>query len=158
MNFMKHRYNKLFLTALLIFFLAMTISGVGFSGKRNTYGIYFSGNVNEFDLPERINNSFQSNAISTFLNLQMANFSIQENLLIEMSSIQSCSDHYLNEIRESSEKSFLLPADFQYEIQNIKIMNKGGLGTLFIGSQANLENSVKITQCESNWMVQFNYG
>jgi hypothetical protein len=158
MNFMKSRYIKVFFTAILIFLFAMTISGVGFSGKRNTYGIYFSGNVNEFDLPERINKSFQSNAISTFLNLRMAVFSIQENLLVERSNTQICSDNYLNEFRESSEKSFLLPADFEYEIQNIKITNTDRMGILFIGSQINLENSVKITQCDSNWMVQFNHG
>ena len=158
MNFYKSLQIRFFFTVLLILFSALTISGVGFSGKRNTYGIYFSGNMNALDLPERMNQSFQSNAIFTFLNLHMANFSNQEDLKIRSSNTQICSSNYLNEFRKSSEKSFLLPANFEYEIQNVKIMNEDKMGILFIGSQINQQDSIEIMQCDSNWMVQFNYG
>lgn len=158
MSFAKSLQIRVFFTVIFISLFVLTISGVGFSGKRNTYGIYFSGNMNAFDLPKRMNQSFQSNAIFTFLNLQMAQFSNQESLLIKNANTQVCSSNYLNKFRKSSNKSFLLPANFEYKIQHVTIINEDKMGILFIGSQTNRQNSVEITQCDSNWMVQFNYG
>ena len=158
MNFLKFVHFKVIITALLIFVFTLTISGVGFSGKRNTFGVYFSENTHTVDLPERMNQSFQSNAIFTFLNLQVANFSSQEDLEIKWSKNQICSDDYLNEFRKFSQNSFILPANFEYKIQNIKIINEDKMSFLFIGSEINQKNSIVVSQCESNWMVQFNHG
>ena len=126
-------------------------------GKRNTYGVYYSGNINSTDLPKRIDQDFQAEVILNYLRLLLEEMpKPEENLTVRYQN-QKCDHDYLRTFRISSDHFFLMPAHFDHQISGVVIKNVNQPSLLFIGRNLNEQDTIEITQCDSNWMVQFGH-
>ena len=148
--------QTIFCTFVIVIFV-LTIAGIGFAGKRNTYGIYYSGNINNTDLPKRIDQDFQTEVILEYFRLRLEEMPKPEQNLTVRFKTQKCDHYYFKTFRKTSDHFFLMPAYFDYQISSVIIKNSNQPGLLFFGRNLNEQDTIEITQCDSNWMVQFGH-
>lgn len=147
---------KILFYNLIIVIISLTLVGVIFSAKRNSYGVFFSENINSFDLPKRMNRENQIQTINKFLNKEINKPTNSESEYIYKSNEDYiCRNNYLNYFRNNSKYSFTLPTNFSYQLNNISIENYDTPSLLFIGHHEPKTKSINITKCKNNWLVQF---
>ena len=139
-------------------FGCLVLLGVGFSGKRNSFGVYLSDHINSQDLPKRMNGAFQGQIISDFLDsffeLKMLKGTSPQLLLKQD---EDCGLLYRYRFRKNSNTMFFLPKSFNYTFGDILINNNERPGLIFLEIDTEGKNQVYVEKCFDDWLVSFVY-
>ena len=133
------------ISSLLLLFLIITILGLLFSSKRNSYGFFISENINSSDPQSRLESSIQTNTIELFLREISSKKVVEER--------PSCEKDIKANYRERSDVYFFLPNGFRYKFGTFLISNGDEASILFLDSKSKESDVIYLSNCENFWLI-----